>query len=550
MKKLFLLLFLCAMGMTTFAQLPDYSPAPAFTLYEINKADGTMNTTTPIVLYDWTDAGYPVFIDVFATWCGPCWNFHNHGYFENLFSQYGPNGTNEVRVIGIEGSYGNYNSLSGAGADAGGQATQGNWLNGVEYPMIPLNMSPNTTAFDNDYDIQYFPTVYMVSSNRLVFEVGQQSTEGLYAAASSLNPVGFNNNLSNNAMAFDIQGFNPPFYCEATITPTVRLQNVGNEPLTSATFTLNFDGQTSTFNWTGNLSKWALQTVTLPQITTSTEGAHTYSITIDQVNGVDDPDPVWNSTNKSFTVLSTPTASTVEENFSNGIPSSWNVANDILFAYNITSGSHGGAVVFNAYSLSNGVIDELYLPYKDISGFNNPVLAFDVAYRQYQNSSERLRVLYSTDCGSTWTPIYNKSGQALATASATTSNFIPTETQWRTEIVDLSSIANKEQVILKFEFRSAYGNNIWIDNIYVGNNTGIEENNAEFNIYPNPVHSTLNIATDEVIESVEIYNMQGQLLMVERDNMNAINVSSLAAGNYFARIMTANGTSTQRFTKE
>ena len=42
----------------------------------------------------------------------------------------------------------------------------------------------------------------------------------------------------------------------------------------------------------------------------------------------------------------------------------------------------------------------------------------------------------------------------------------------------------------------------------------------------------------------------GQLLMVERDNMNAINVSSLAAGNYFARIMTANGTSTQRFTKE
>ena len=534
-----------------FAQLPNLSYAPAFTGYEINKTDGTINTTTPIVLHDWTDAGYPVFIDVFATWCGPCWSYHTAGNFENLYSQYGPNGTNEVRVIGIEGSYGNYASLSGTGPDSYGQSTQGNWLNGVEYPIIPLRMSPNTTAFDNNYSIAYYPTIYMVSPNRLVFEVGQKSTANLYAAINNLTPVGFNNNLANNALAVEVNGFNPPYYCGATINPTFRLQNLGNDPLTSANIILNFDGQTSTFNWTGNLNKWQIETVTLPQISTNDGGQHSYSVTVDQVNGVADSDPVWNTKSATFNVQVTPSPAPINEDFNNGIPSTWDVANGLLRAYGLST-AHGGAILFNAYSYDSGTIDELYLPYADLSNFQSPVLKFDVAYRQYSTSySERLRVLYSTDCGQTWTSIYTKSGQTLATVSSTTtSSYMPTESHWRTEMVDLSSISNKEAVILKFEFRSGYGNNVWIDNVFVGDGTGIVENESEFKLYPNPAQNVLNIATEEMIESVEIYNLQGQLVQVENGNVNSINVSNLATGNYFVRIQTANNTITRKFTKE
>lgn len=541
---------MCAFSIMAFAQLPNGSYAPNFTGYEIDKTNGNI-LSTPITLYDMTDAGYPVFVDVFATWCGPCWNFHSAGYFEGLYNQYGPNGTNEVRVLGIEGSNGNYASLSGTGADAGGYSSQGNWLAGVEYPVIPLKMSPNTTAFNSAYAIAYFPTIYMICKNRLVYEVGQQSTANLYAAVTNTCPQ-YDASLEKNAMILEINGINPGYFCNASFTPTVKLQNVGSATLTAATFNIELDGQTTTYDWTGSLATYETATVTLPEVNITNSGIHPYTISIATVNGAADADPVMNTLTKNVSVAINASSTTIDEDFSNGIQSPWFTENDILFAYNITSGTHGGAVVFNAYSLDEGTIDELYMPYENLSGFSNPVLKFDLAYRQYStNYSERLRVLYSTNCGSNWTPLYNKSGQALATVtSTTTSNFIPTETQWSTERIDLSSIANKENVILKFEFRSGYGNNVWIDNVMVGEGTGVEEHEANLNIYPNPVHSTLNIATDEMIERVEIYNMQGQLLIVEKSNTNSINVGSLAAGNYFARITTANGTSSQRFTKE
>ncbi|MBO7491806.1 MAG: T9SS type A sorting domain-containing protein [Bacteroidales bacterium] len=550
MKKLSLLICFCALVMTTFAQLPNQSYGSNFTGYEIN-ADGTLNTTTPIVLYNWTDAGYPVFIDVFATWCPPCWSYHNSGALENLYSQYGPDGSNVLRVMAIEGDDGNFASLSGTGPDNGNSASQGNWLNGVEYPVIPLDIAPNNHNFNTNYAISYFPTIYVVCPNRLVYEVGQKTTAQLYAATTGTCPQ-YDAIQANNGLIFAINGFEPPYYCQATINPTIELENVGIANLTSATLTINLDGQTSTFDWTGNLARYDKTTVTLPTINVTSDGNHTYTVTVSQVNGVADPDPVMNSISKDFKVTLNPTSTTVNETFSAGIPSSWTVKNGYLFAYNISSGNHGGAVVFNAYSFSNNEVDELYLPYEDISGMTTPVLKFDVAYRRYSSSSaERMRVLYSTDCGATWTSLYNKSGAALASVSSVlTTSFTPTDNQWRTDAIDLSSITNKQNVIIKFEFKSTYGNNVWLDNVQLMDGTGIAENESEFNIYPNPAQNVLNIATDEMIKSVEIYNLQGQLVQVENGNVNSINVSNLATGNYFVRIQTNDNTITRKFTKE
>lgn len=61
------------------------------------------------------------------------------------------------------------------------------------------------------------------------------------------------------------------------------------------------------------------------------------------------------------------------------------------------------------------------------------------------------------------------------------------------------------------------------------------QNNLQVALYPNPVNDILNIQIEKDIQSIEIYNIQGQKVM--SSNQKQINVSDLAAGMYMVRIL-------------
>ncbi|MCX7986066.1 MAG: T9SS type A sorting domain-containing protein [Bacteroidales bacterium] len=90
-----------------------------------------------------------------------------------------------------------------------------------------------------------------------------------------------------------------------------------------------------------------------------------------------------------------------------------------------------------------------------------------------------------------------------------------------------------------------------IDGVVVG--TAIEQTNiTTLSFYPNPVTDVLNIKAKDVIKSIAIYSVTGQLQRIMSINANSttINLESFNNGIYFISVQTVSGVSTHRIIKK
>ena len=252
MKKI---LFSLAVALGLFgsvnAQLPDGTLCPDFTGTDIN--GNTHN------LYSYLDAGYTVVIDVSATWCPPCWSYHQAGTLEDLWMNHGPAGgtgvsastTDDVIVLWIEGDA----STTLADLQGTTAGTQGDWITGTNFPII------DDATIAQTLGIAYFPTLYTVYPDRYLEESGQGGSTYSNISANIGNHTG---STGVDAGLFSYTG--ETVAC-GSLDVQVLIQNKGTQVLNAGDITVNVSaGGTNIGSATNSttLAQWETESVSVP----------------------------------------------------------------------------------------------------------------------------------------------------------------------------------------------------------------------------------------------------------------------------------------------
>jgi hypothetical protein len=367
--------------------------------------------------------------------------------------------------------------------------------------------------------------------------------------------------------------------CNGTTTPMITIKNEGSLAITSATVAYAINGGTPvTQNWTGSLSAGATAVVTFPQVTLPA-GTNSLVATVSSPNGTGDVNGMNNMSAPIITAVlnSTPTPAPYSEGMEsasfNSIPAGhvllYNTATKPLVTVVSKAdvnglpqelggyGQSAKSLMVDFFTMQSGAQASIITP--KVSGITaNHKLYFNHAYASYQGEADGLKVFVSSNCGTTWTNVFDKSGTALATAPNATARFFPQPTQWYPNTISLSQFAGQE-LIVKFECNSAFGNNLWLDNFWI-NTAALDEEEiqaVQAKLYPNPARDAVKVSlqVSEAGEAlVEVINLNGQTVIAQTASVEAgiqsidLHVADLANGIYTVKIALNDRVETLRFT--
>lgn len=481
MKKALLLMVVAVMSSTmSFAQLPAGSFGQDFT---ITDQFGVSHN-----LYNYLDQGYTVYLDISATWCPPCWDFHLSGSLDELYANHGPAGapgvsantTDDVMVIWIDGD-GQTTDADMAGT---GGNTQGNWLNpsgtAVAFPLAnPATALAN--SINDDYAIAYYPTVYRICPNRIVTEVGPNDAAGLYATMQECPPPAFQ---SNDPSMLSYDG---DLATCGNVDVAVTIQNNGTSPLTACTITVTGGTAPLTFNWTGNLATYAVETVNVGSVTLT--GSTNLNVSITSA----DDNTANNSTSTPIAFAADGTTHVKLDILFDRYPeeSSWVITDD---AGNTVASADYSTLPLPADN-STKIVD-VYLPSTGCYTFTASDDYGDGFFDTQWGAAANGHFIVTTvnDAGANFSTIWNYDGSYNFSEAAAPSN--------------VNTVVGIEEVSLT----------------------------AGVSVYPNPANDFINVAyglTNNSVVTVDVINVVGARVMTEY-------IGSQAAGNYTSRLDVSN----------
>ena len=489
-KQLLMGALLLAGAFSSTAQIADGSAAPDFTATDQFGVSHTLS--------DYLAAGKTVIIDISATWCGPCWGYHNTHALADLYNAFGPNGSDEIMVFFIEGD----GATSTADLEGTTAGTQGDWLTGTPYPII------DDASIATAYQIGFFPTIYRIcpdgQGGGTVYEEGQSPTATFITSlntncSSNLQGVSDHAGLSNSEIGL----------CDTDGAPSFDFHNYGSNDVTSASIDLLENGSVvATAPFSGTVAQFAAGTVTFPSMTINAGSTYTAEIT-DVNNGSPFNNNLTTSDMAVYTANNTGYSISVDF-FTDNYPSetSWEII------------SSGGAVVASGGPYTPGTDDP--------DGAGGP---------DAQTTMSSTHTLPNgVDCYSVkFTDTYGD-GQQFGTGTNPQGGFG----------IEVKSFGN---VILNYDGGSGWADITRDAAMKTDATSGLGEIAVEnISIFPNPASDVLNVMFNaESLEyTVAILDLQGRVLASESGSQNVtFQVGDFAAGSYLVTITTDLGVHTE-----
>lgn len=254
------------------AQLPSGSVAPDFYVNDISG--------NPHQLYSVLDSGKIVVMEVSATWCPPCWAYHQSGELEEFYLEHGPEGDNRARVFWVEGDAAtNLDCILGLPGCS--VSSPGNYASGVSYPVF------DNSAIADSFRVAFYPTLFVICPNKKLYETDARPADALWELVKTC-PVAYG---QNNAGIYEFDpGYDLPEICGNTgLNPSFQLTNLGFQPLVQADIRLRWNGTDVGFvNWAGSLGVYEDTLISFAPPPVSAEGV--ISVQISSVNGIPNDD--------------------------------------------------------------------------------------------------------------------------------------------------------------------------------------------------------------------------------------------------------------------
>ncbi|MBL7815883.1 MAG: T9SS type A sorting domain-containing protein [Saprospiraceae bacterium] len=317
-----------------------------------------------------------------------------------------------------------------------------------------------------------------------------------------------------------------------SVTPSVTLKNFGSNTLTSAQILYRVDANAnSTYNWTGSLAANASLNVTLPAITGYASGAHTFTATINTVNGTTDANTANNTATSSFTYSNCSNDNETANNSATTCP---------VIALNTAKSSQIGSSTDIDYykfttttaspkikvTLTNLPADYDLRLYKSKSS-TNTAIGSQVAVSQLSGTSSESIVYNTPTAGGTYYVRVEGYAGAFSTAACYSLLVQTSGAAFAARGIELSEKIGTTDII-KVE---------------------------QFSVYPNPAHDVINIRfiSDETKEyNLTMINALGKTVRTmklnyeEGENFTTLTTENTPQGIYFIKISDGKETFTQK----